>query len=199
MAPTTRPRTRPSRKRPPAKKTSEDQSRYTDQEPPAGGWKSSSVNTEHCELYLALLQSGSLLPTSKPSFVFNSYPSLRVVPPEYFPKFKQNCVERFLRLQRAEPKKNPKKAKKNIVEGEDSDQDQFDDTHLLYPASPASSVEERPSRMADDNLDYAGFDDTPRDAPTSDEDLRPLAPLSTLNTRNQQVQLPTTVAVGKTY
>ena len=49
------------------------------------------------------------------------------------------------------------------------------------------------------DLDYTGFDGTLCDAPTSDEDLCPLANLSTLNTRNQQVQLPTTIAVGKRY
>ena len=78
--------------------------------------------------------------------------------------------------------KSTKKAKKKTVKWEDSDEEQFDDAHLLYPASPVSAVKERPSRMADDNLDYAGFHGTPRGAPTSDKDLRHVAPLSTLNT-----------------
>ena len=52
--------------------------------------------------------------------------------------------------------------------------------------------------MADD-LHYTGFDDTPRDAPTSKEDVRPLVTLGMLNTQNQQVHLPVTVAVSNTY
>ena len=48
-------------------------------------------------------------------------------------------------------------------------------------------------------MDYAGFDGTPHDAPTSDDDLRPFASLNTMNTWNQQVQLPTTIAEGKKY
>ena len=178
MPSTTRPRTRPSRK------NTIGEDKHTDQEPPACGWKSSSGNIEHGKLYLSLLQSGAVRPISNPPWVFDSYQILHGVAHEYFPKFKQNYVAKFYRIQKVKPKKETDKIKETMIEWEDTDRDQFDDTDLLCLVSPASSVKKQPSRMTD-YLDYIGFDGTPCDALTSNGDVRPLAPLSTLHTRNQ--------------
>ena len=92
--------------------------------------------------------------------------------PKKIGKFKADCVENVERLQRDEPKKNKKRAKKNTVKWEDSDEKYFANAHLLYPTSPASSVGEQLSRMVDDNVDYTGFGGTI---------------LNTLNARDKQV------------